>query len=155
MRILKHEADALDCWQDVFLEAWERSRRGPVTSWEGLLRWLATRRAIDALRRRQRRSAGNEVDQLPDRAPSVEQQASFQELVERVRQELIHLPDKQAEAFWLVCVDQCSYGEVAAQMQIEANAVGVLVHRARQHMRTLLRTVHPEQIDERAGDPHE
>ena len=54
-RILKHQDDALDCFQDVFAEAIERGRRSPVTDWGAFLRWLATRRAIDYLRRRNRR----------------------------------------------------------------------------------------------------
>lgn len=53
-RILADENDAMDCYQDVFLEAFQRVGENPVQNWPGLLRWLATRRAIDRLRRRRR-----------------------------------------------------------------------------------------------------
>lgn len=145
-RILKHHDDALDCFQDVFAEAIERGSRGPVTDWGALLRWLATRRAIDCLRRRDRRSTdGGNVEHLGDSAQSAEQQVAFEELVERVRSELAHLPERQAEAFWLVCVEERTYEEVAQQMEVQRNAVGVLVHRARQHMRSKLKSLKPIQ----------
>jgi RNA polymerase sigma factor (sigma-70 family) len=145
-RILKRPDDALDCCQDVFAEAIERGRRKAVTNWGAFLRWLATRRAIDHLRRRNRRS-GSVADpaQVRDVLPSAEEQVSFIELVELVRSELAFLPEQQAEAFWLVCVEQSSYEEVAQQMGVERNTVGVLVHRARQHMRTKLKSLDPMQ----------
>ncbi|MEX1026943.1 MAG: sigma-70 family RNA polymerase sigma factor [Candidatus Paceibacterota bacterium] len=147
-RILKRHDDALDCFQDVFAEAITRGRRGPVTDWGALLRWLATRRAIDCLRRRKRQStvSGN-VEQVRDATQSAEQRAAFEELVECVRSELGNLPDRQAEAFWLVCVEERTYEEVAQQMRVQRNAVGVLVHRARQHMRTKLKSLNPIQTD--------
>jgi RNA polymerase sigma-70 factor (ECF subfamily) len=138
-RILKHRDDALDCFQDVFTEAMSRSQGPPVADWGALLRWLATRRAIDSLRRRrQRATVGGDLDRIRDGGPTAEQQATFAELVERVRGELANVPNRQAEAFWLVCVEERTYEEVARQMGIERNAVGVLVHRARQHMRARL-----------------
>lgn len=147
-RILRHSDDALDCCQDVFAEAIERGRRGPVTDWGALLRWLATRRAIDRLRRRKRRPVGGaNVEHVGDSAPSAEQQVVFKELVERIRSELAYLPDRQAEAFWLVCVEDRTYEEVAQQMGVQRNAVGVLVHRARQHMRSKLKSFRPIQTE--------
>jgi RNA polymerase sigma-70 factor, ECF subfamily len=138
-RILKHQDDALDCFQEVLAEAIVRSQGPAVADWGALLRWLATRRAIDALRRRKLRSpASSDVEHLCDPGQSAEQQAAFAELVERVRSELAHLPARQAEAFWLVCVEQRTYEEVARHMNVASNAVGILVHRARQHMRSRL-----------------
>ena len=143
-RILKHREDSLDCCQDVFTEALRCSRRSAVRDWGAFLRWLATRRAIDHLRRRQARAtvSGN-VLQVEDLAASATEDVAFNELVEVVRKELGKLPDRQAEAFWLVCVEERSYEEVADQMGIQRNALGVLVHRARQHMRTRLRSLNP------------
>jgi len=147
-RILKHREDALDCCQDVFSEAIERDRCDPVNDWGAFLRWLATRRAIDCLRRRKRRSiASGKVEHVHDATPSAEANATFKELVEIVRNELASLPDRQAEAFWLVCVEDCTYEEVAQQMKVKKNAVGVLVHRARRHMRSQLKSLNPTQTE--------
>ncbi len=144
VRILRHEADALDCFQDVFAEAIERDRGATVANWGAVLRWLATRRAIDILRRRARLPvAGGGAEPVGSMSSSAEQQASFLELVEIVRRELAVLSNSQAEAFWLVCVEERSYEEVAEAMGLAKNTVGVLVHRARQHLRTKLKSLNP------------
>lgn len=70
-------------------------------------------------------------------------EVEFEDLVLFVRGELTTLPPQQAEAFWLVCVEERSYQEVADLMAINANAVGVLVHRVRQHLRRVLCALEP------------
>ena len=143
-RILKHRDDALDCCQDVFAEALRNRGREPVRDWGAYLRWLATRRAIDQLRQRQARGGeSSSAVQVEELAAAATDDVSFNELVEVVRKELGSLPDRQAEAFWLVCVEERSYEEVAQEMGIDRNALGVLVHRARQQMRHRLRSLNP------------
>ena len=137
-RILAHDADALECSQDVFLEAMERSRDTSINNWGGYLRWLAARRAIDVLRRRRRQPESVDVQTLSDQSETASATVEFADLVEVVRLELTRLPTSQAEAFWLVCVEEHSYREVAELMNIKANAVGVLVHRARKQLRQAL-----------------
>lgn len=138
-RILNHHADALDCAQEVFIEAFERSERLPITDWGAFLRWLTTRRAIDSLRRKQRTKmvTSPRLDSVPQYDSPCETLQS-EEVVQLVREQLMRVPERQATAFWLVCVEEMSYRDVAAQMNIEVNAVGVLVHRARQHLKTVL-----------------
>jgi RNA polymerase sigma-70 factor, ECF subfamily len=144
VRIVRHREDALDCCQDVFAEAIERDRCTPVADWGAFLRWLATRRAIDYLRRRDRRAVvTGDVENVQGVGLPAETNAAFEELVNVVRAELARLPDQQAEAFWLVCVEQRTYEEVARHMGITRNAVGVLVHRARRHMRSKLNSLSP------------
>ncbi len=143
-RILKHRDDALDCCQDVFAEALRNREGEPVRDWGAYLRWLATRRAIDQLRRRQARAGEyRNTVQVDELAAAATDDVSFNELVEIVRKELGSLPDRQAEAFWLVCVEERGYEEVAREMGIERNALGVLVHRARQQMLQRLRSLNP------------
>ncbi len=147
-RILAHDADALECSQEVFLEAIERSRIAPVDNWGGFLRWLATRRAIDMLRRRQRQPELADMETVaatPSDSPT--SKVEFEDLVNVVRVELTKLPPPQAQAFWLVCVEERSYREVGDLMAIKANAVGVLVYRARQHLRRVLPHWEPERAD--------
>ncbi len=147
-RILAHDADALECSQEVFLEAIERSRGLPVDNCGGFLRWLATRRAIDMLRRRKRQPKLADMESLEaGRLESPTAAVEFEDLVRVVRAELASLPRPQAEAFWLVCVEERSYREVADLMAIQANAVGILVHRARQHLRRVLPDWKPERAD--------
>jgi RNA polymerase sigma factor (sigma-70 family) len=148
-RIVKRHDQALDCYQDVFLEAIERSRERPVQNWPALLRWLAVRRALDRLRKERRAIA--HIDSFDEGAlhsgglePSSD--AEFGELVDRVRLEMARLPDRQAEAFWLRCVEEISYAEIAKQMEMDVSAVGVLIHRARNRLRDLLTDLNPTRV---------
>ena len=145
MRILNHQADAFDCYQDVFLEVFQKSDRTETRDPGAYLRWLTTRRALDVLRKRQLRNSRTESNN-PDAkmVPSAPgEKAEFDELLVIVRDELASLPSPQAQAFWLVSVEQRSYEEVAAQMEIERNHVGVLVHRARKHLQQRLTRLAP------------
>ena len=54
-RLLKHRADADECFQEAFLAALEVSRRGEVRNWRALSQRLVTARAVDRLRERSRR----------------------------------------------------------------------------------------------------
>ncbi len=135
-RVLNDHADALDCCQEVFLEAFRQARDRPVDDWPSLLKWLSVRRAIDGLRRRKRehalgRPGGDAMEVVPSRELSSES-VELQELMACLTTELAALPARQAEAFWLRSVEQMSYAEIAVQMQTDTNAVGVLIHRARQ-----------------------
>ncbi len=53
------------------------------------------------------------------------------------------MPADQAEVFWLRTVEELSYEEIAEQMGIDANHVGVLLHRARQKLRQWLADLNP------------
>lgn len=147
-RILKDHDQALDCCQDVFLEAFERSQQRPVEDWAGFLRWLAVRRALDWLRKRRRKAAhfnrDTDIASIGGGEPC--DHAQFHELVERVRLELARLPHRQAEAFWLCCVEEASYSDAARQLGTNANTIGVLVHRARARLRQLLTDISPSHV---------
>jgi RNA polymerase sigma factor (sigma-70 family) len=141
-RILGNHADALDCCQDVFAEVLKRSPGLRVRDWPAFLKCLATRRAIDRLRRRRvntaRFQADGDITVVATVAPSPDARAIASELKERLKRELSRLPEQQAEAFWLLTVEQMSYEEISEQLEVEVNHVGVLVHRARQRLRAWL-----------------
>jgi len=139
LRIVKHREDAQDCYQQTFLDAFRSAARGPATNWIALLLTIAARRAIDRLRERiaarERRmeavaSAGFAA---PFAAPFVSTGDHVRqvELMDSLRAGLVGLPEKQAVAFWLRSVEDLSYAEIAAELEIDANQVGVLIHRAR------------------------
>lgn len=139
-RVLRSHSDAADCCQEVMLEAFEKSQQTTINNWGGFLRWIAVRRSIDRLRQRKRHD--ERIDQFDvvkvAENRSGDSQTSIQELKERLRRELAVLPAEQATAFWLRCVEESSYAEIAEQMSITENKVGVLVHRARKHVRQAL-----------------
>jgi RNA polymerase sigma-70 factor, ECF subfamily len=141
-RLLGHPADALDCYQETFLEAVKVARREPVDNWAALLRHLATARALDLLRarcrQRNRTDALVDPDALASQTASPREEAEANELAERLRAALAQLPHDQAEVFCLSCLDKLTYREIAERLKLTTNAVGVLLHRARGRLRELL-----------------
>jgi len=141
-RLLGRADDAQDCLQDVFLAALDLSRRERVRNWEALLRHLATRQALDRLRarirREQRQTNSAVLDGLPDRRPDPVQNAEAHELAARLRDALGQLPPREAEVFALRFVEDMSYREIGATLGLKVNAVGVLLHQAREQLRAVL-----------------
>lgn len=135
-------ADAEDCFQDIFVAALEVDRREKVRNWEALLRRIATLKALDVLRRRVRerkRSAGDDLlDILPGARAAAEDVAQRRELVALLQDNLSELPEQQAETFCLRYVSDMSYDEIADQLGITVNAVGVILHRAKAKLQELM-----------------
>jgi RNA polymerase sigma factor (sigma-70 family) len=146
-KILGDHTESLDCFQDVFAELLERSTPLAVRDWPAFLRWLAVRRALDRLRKRAaeaKRIAGDDdIANVSSASPAPDTHAIGNELMERVRHEASCLPRQQAEAFWLQCVEEMNQEEIGQHLGINANAVGVLVHRARQRLRQALADLNP------------
>jgi RNA polymerase sigma-70 factor (ECF subfamily) len=141
-RLLGHHDDALDCYQDTFLAAFRLAQGQRVNDWCSLLASLATRRAMDQLRQRYR-SGGRSIpiEVAPEPCGEVDgpiQEARANELMERVREGMVELPEKQAEAFWLSCLEGLSHQQIADLMDVPPGEVRVLLHRARTRLGALL-----------------
>lgn len=141
-RLVGNSEDAADCFQETFLEAVKLSRREPVRDWSAILRHLATVRAIDLLRvrcrHRDRTDAMTNSDTAVSREANPVQEAEASELAERLRAALPHLSQDQASVFCLSCLENLSYQEIGERLGMTANAVGVLLHRARQRLKEIL-----------------
>ncbi len=141
-RLLDHHADALDCYQETFLESWRFAERQQVDDWASFLTSLATRRAIDRLRQRYRERAHlvavGSVLEPSDGSDSPLEIASAQELMNRVREGITELPDNQAQVFWLSCIEGLSHEQIGRRLEIPLGQVRVLLHRARTGLRAVL-----------------
>jgi RNA polymerase sigma-70 factor (ECF subfamily) len=140
-RLVQNRADADECFQETFLAALEIANRQPVRNWPALLHRLATSRAIDRLRKRLRRMRHEQFVDLSqtvgtDHDPS--EQAEAIELAGALRRAVAQLPAKQGEVFWLHEIGDWSYQQIGDQLGITVNAVGVLLHRARQKLQELV-----------------
>jgi RNA polymerase sigma-70 factor (ECF subfamily) len=140
-RLLGNSADADECFQEACLAALAVSARETVRDWRALLQRLAAVRALNRLRQRYRR-AGREgpgdLTALAGGEPSPLQGAEAAELAARLREALTGLPPQQAEAFCLHALDGWSYAEVADQLGVSVDHVGVMLHRARKQLRERL-----------------
>jgi RNA polymerase sigma-70 factor (ECF subfamily) len=142
-RLLGNMHDAADCYQMVFVEAFEASQRRSIENWPGFLTCLVTRRATDLLRVRYR--GRNLVEAGPVRqqlqspaADSPPRIAQGRESIERLHEALTRLPADQAQVFCLRYFEQMSNKEIAALLTTNANRVGVLLHRARDFLREVI-----------------
>jgi RNA polymerase sigma factor (sigma-70 family) len=141
-RLLRQEADASDCFQQVFLSALELSRRQTIENWPGLLKRFATTRALDQLRQKMRKTPAMDADASVEAVPSPVADAislaQACELCEHLREALAQLPTRQSEVFCLRHLSEMSYEEISEELGISIDAVGVALHRARGQLRTLL-----------------
>jgi len=113
-----------------------------VRNWPALLQRLATSRAIDRVRKRLRRKRREEIvdfelTKAVQANPS--QHAETSELTSALRWALAQLPARQAEVFWLYELGDWSYQQIADELGISVNAVGVMLHRTRQKLQELLK----------------
>lgn len=134
-RILRNSEDIADCYQDVFLEAFQRSLTRSINNMPGLLRWLAVHRALDSLRKLKAQpkiAVNRNVDGITCDSSRDTQRVT--ELMETVRCELSSLSVEQSDCFWLCCVEGLKYREAAEVMGLETQHVGMLVHRARKYL---------------------
>ncbi|HEY2249756.1 MAG TPA: sigma-70 family RNA polymerase sigma factor [Planctomycetaceae bacterium] len=141
-RLVNDEADAADCFQETFVAALEYSRSHTIRNWPGMLKRLATAKAIDRMRRRMRTStaplAAGAVENAVDGARSPPSIVESRELAERVRVELAALPRPQAEACCLRFLEGWTYDEIAVELNLTVNHVGVLLNRAKASLRERL-----------------
>jgi RNA polymerase sigma-70 factor, ECF subfamily len=135
-RILGPGSDAEDTVQEVFLEAFQLRQRQEVGNWVGLLRTMATRRALDQLRRRRRTEPLSMLECTSESGPH--EIAVAAELAQRLREAIGQLPDGQAAVFSLRYFDELSYHEIAQTLGIDSSAVGMALHKARVKLQTLL-----------------
>lgn len=141
-RLLDHHDDALDCYQETFLAAFKFTRSQTIVDWSGFLVSLATRRAMDRLRQRYRSGRRSvPLDTVPEPSSEVDgplQQARAHELMERVREGMAELPEKQARVFWLSCLEGLAHQQIADCIGVPPGEVRVLLHRARTRLGDLL-----------------
>lgn len=146
-RIVGNDHDARDCFQETFVAAWEYSRQHQVVNWPGLLKRLATARALDLLRSRLRAST-LVLSALPARQMMASQRhppaiAEASELFDRLRAALVTLPAEQADACCLRFLEMMSYEEISEQLGVTVNHVGVLLHRAKAALQVELADFQP------------
>jgi RNA polymerase sigma-70 factor (ECF subfamily) len=65
--------------------------------------------------------------------------------MERVREGMAELPEKQAEVFWLSCLEGISHQQIADLLRVPPGEVRVLLHRARTRLSSLLNLNQPRE----------
>ena len=148
LRLLREPAAAEDATQDTFIRAWgaiESFRGGVVRPW--LLR-IATNRAYDVIRSRNRRPTRSLDAELFESQPEWTTQAQSEapesfagrtELARYLEAALDQLPEDQRTAIVLSDVQGYGYEDIANVMGVAVGTVKSRISRGRSALRTLLR----------------
>ena len=130
-RVLGDTAQAEDVQQEVFLRLLEKPVGG-VASWPAYLTTLATRMAIDRLRRQQRWRRLIPIWHASQRAAfdSTEHDAIRADRARQLRIALCRLKPKEAECFFLRYLHGLEIVAIAQATDMTVNHVSVCLHRA-------------------------
>ena len=139
-RVLGHAADTEDVVQEVFLEAHRLRQTQPVRHWAGLLRRLATYRALDRLRQRKTTLPLDGLSLLSS-GDGPEAEAIGRELAERLRQAVAQLPEREGTVFCFRYFEDLTYHQIADILDISSGAVATALHKARARLEDLLTEV--------------
>lgn len=135
-RVIGDHAAAEDVCQDTFLKAHTQiqtlQQPGAFPGW---VRRIATRTAIDELRRRPTTEL---ADDEMDRAPGPAEEVEARDVLDRLREQIAALPPPQRSAVVLCDVEGLSIREAAQQLDISEGAVKMRLSRARANLRARL-----------------
>jgi RNA polymerase sigma-70 factor (ECF subfamily) len=133
--------------QEAFADALRLHRGRGVRNWGGLLRHLATCRALDLLRKRRGAPAPATfmADAPAPQASRPDAAAVATEAATLLRDALANLPRREAEVFSLRYFGDLSNAHIAEALGISAGAVAVALHKARARLRAVFE---PERDDD-------
>jgi RNA polymerase sigma-70 factor (ECF subfamily) len=148
-RLLDNHTDASDCFQETFICALEVCRTQKILNMQALLVRIVTTRAIDRLRQRyasrKHISDDTSFEVVKSKGPSPDKAMINQEMAAHLRKAIAQLPSHEAEVVCLKYFGTMNYNQIAKELGMNANTVGVLLNRARNRLRLML-NLEPEDI---------
>jgi len=143
-RMLLNWDDARDVTQETFVQIWRSlpryEPRGKFQSW---LFQIGTRKALDLLRKRNRRPESSMDD--PDHVSTTGEKGVVDFVIARnetmvaIEQAVEKLTIEQRTAFILAEFEGCSHEEIAETMETSVKSVEMHLYRARQNLREKLK----------------
>lgn len=139
LRITQNRDDAEDVVQDTMLRVWNRRDEWEhIASMEAFCLTICRNIALDKLRRmdNQQQTLDNTIDPIDlSHHSNPEEQTVQHDRVERVRQLIMQLPEKQRSCIQLRDVEGKSYRDIAEILDITEQQVKVNIFRARQNIK--------------------
>jgi RNA polymerase sigma-70 factor, ECF subfamily len=136
---LLRSTDAEDLAQDTFVRAFVHFERfdpeRPVLPW---LIAIARRLCLDLLRRRKMTARIEAMPVSAQLAPSPEGEASFREQLARLDRALADLDEGPREAIILFHIEEMSYRDIAAALEVPMGTVMTWLHRGRAQLKKAL-----------------
>lgn len=140
LKYVKNPMEAEDVVQEVFIKLWKNREQMPeINSVEAWCMRVTRNLSIDKLR-----SKHNRTDDIPegmdwlDKGALPDKQAELNETVENVKQWISELPEAQRNVIQLRDIEQFTYKEIAAALDVSMELVKVNLHRARKAIRKKL-----------------
>jgi RNA polymerase sigma-70 factor, ECF subfamily len=147
--------DAEDLAQDTFVRALVHFERFDPE--RPLLPWLiaiARRLCLDLLRRRQVMARAEATPMIVvDPAPGPEREASLREQLSRLERALAGLDEGPREAIVLFHVEELSYRDIAAALEVPIGTVMTWLHRGRAQLKRALERETSDRSTSVFGDP--
>jgi len=141
-RMLGRKDLAEDVAQEAYLKLYRLSRPDEVTCPRALLFDVATKLAIDRLRRTRAEAAmagaQAEMNEVPDEAPRPDRRAVLDEAMQRLTRIIEELQPSLRQVFVMRFVTQMPRQEIADQLHISVGAVEQRLTRALTHCRERL-----------------
>lgn len=141
-RILRAgDHDAEDCFQETFVEFWQIAQKQKVEHPRALMIRIATRRAIDVIRRRKvaRERFPRAVDESNEsKAIEPSSHLMADELADALIEALVEMPEAQAIVFCMTQLELMDHSDVARTLGKSSNHVAVLLKRARTQLQSKL-----------------
>jgi len=136
---LLRSPDAEDLAQDTFVRAFVHFERfdpeRPVLPW---LITIARRLCLDVLRRRKLMTSVATMPATEPPAPGPEGAASLREQLSRLDRALADLDEGPREAIVLFHIEEMSYRDIAAALEVPMGTVMTWLHRGRARLKTAL-----------------
>lgn len=150
-RMLGHEADAKNYTQQTFLQAWEN--RGSFDPERALKPWLcriASNECAQYLRKASTRYENPGVEHEPANGSgaSAEKQLEQAELRNEIQAGLKELNPEYRRLILMKYVGDCSYKELAGELELSVSAVEAKLHRARRKLREQLQNLSEEFLND-------
>ena len=140
LRYVKNPMEAEDVVQEVFIKLWKnRDQFDQIKNIEAWCMRVTRNLSIDKLR-----AAHNRLKQMPegmdwkDTGVSPQRQSELNETMDNVKKWIEELPEAQRNVIQLRDIEQFSYKEIAAALEISMELVKVNLHRARKTIRKKL-----------------
>jgi RNA polymerase sigma-70 factor (ECF subfamily) len=139
-RVLRDSSLAEDAVQEAFITVWRTagtyiSERGKPQTW---LLTLVHRRAVDLVRREQRRRTPGAVEE-PPATPAAEDEATLRDRRRAVQAALSQLPADQREALELAYYGGLTQSELAEQLGVPLGTIKSRMFAGLRRLRDLLR----------------
>ncbi len=138
--ILKNTMEAEDVVQEVMVRVWQkRETWHEVENMEALTMKMTKNLALDKLKSRY-----NRTDSLPeyadwrDDAAQPDEATESNDLIQRIRKMMNHLPEKHRMVMQLRDIEGLSYEEISEVLDMPMSQVKINLFRARTHIREQL-----------------